>query len=138
MARPAAKELTQRELEVMHVFWGDGDKEAVGKAHPTEMTVADVRDRMAAGGRDLAYTTVATLVRILTEKGFLKQSNDERPFLYRAVRSFEDVSRNILGDLVDRVFRGSREQLLVRLLEQRRLTAAERAAIEAILREKKS
>jgi BlaI family transcriptional regulator, penicillinase repressor len=138
MARPAAKELTQRELEVMHVFWGDGEEETVGKAHPTSFTVGDVRDRMAAEGRELAYTTVATLVRILTEKGFLKQTNDERPFLYRAVRSFEDVSRNILGDLVDRVFRGSREQLLVRLLEQRRLTAAERAAIEAILREKKS
>jgi len=110
----------------------------VGTAHPTDFAVADVRERMAAEGRELAYTTVATLVRILTEKGFLKQINDERPFVYRAVRSFEDVSRNLLGDLVDRVFRGSRQQLLVSLLEQRRLTAAERAAIEAVLREKKA
>lgn len=150
MARPAAKELTQRELEVMHVFWSVGGKVTVGTAHPTsemeptgkgqrmELTIADVRERMAAEGRELAYTTVATLVRILSEKGFLKQTNAERPFVYRAVRSFEDVSRNLLGDLVDRVFRGSRQQLLVSLLEQRRLTAAERAAIEAILREKKA
>jgi BlaI family transcriptional regulator, penicillinase repressor len=126
MARPAAKELTQRELEVMHVFWSCG-----------ESTVADIRDQLSAAGRELAYTTVATLVRILAEKGFLKQTNDERPFLFRPARSFEDVSRSILGDLVDRVFRGSREQLLVRLLEQRRLTAQERAVLEAILREKK-
>jgi len=126
MVRPTAKELTQRELEVMHVFWAAG-----------QSTVADIRDQLAAAGRDLAYTIVATLVRILAEKGFLEQTNSERPFLYQPVRSFEEVSRNIVGDVVQRVFHGSREQLLVRLLEQRGLTAKERAALEAILREKK-
>jgi predicted transcriptional regulator len=125
MVRPTAKELTQRELEVMHVFWKGG-----------RSTVAEIRDRLAAAGRDLAYTTVATLVRILTEKGFLEQTNAERPFQYRPVRSFEEVSRSIVGDLVERVFHGSREQLLVHLLEERRLTAKERAVLEAILREK--
>jgi predicted transcriptional regulator len=126
MVRPPAKELTERELEVMHVFWVAG-----------ESTAAEIRDRLAAAGRNLAYTTVATLVRILAEKGFLEQTNAERPFLYRPLRSFEDVSRSILGDLVERVFRGSREQLLVRLLDGRRLTAKERAVLEAILQEKK-
>ena len=122
MARPPAKELTERELEVMHVFWN------VGLA-----TAAEIRDQLAASGRELAYTTVATLIRILSDKGFLEQTNAERPFQYRPVRSFEDVSRNMLGDLVDRVFRGSREQLLVRLLEERKLTAKERTALEALV-----
>ena len=126
MVRPAAKELTQRELEVMHVFWVAG-----------QSTVAEIRDQLAATGRDLAYTTVATLVRILTEKGFLEQTTTERPFQHRPVRSFEEVSRNIVSDLVERVFHGSREQLLARLLAERRLTAKERAVLEAILREKK-
>jgi BlaI family transcriptional regulator, penicillinase repressor len=126
MARPPAKELTQRELEIMHVFWGGG-----------EATVAQVRDRLAAAGRELAYTTVATLVRILTEKGFLEQTNAERPFRYRPIRSFEEVSGSLLGDVVDRVFQGSREQVLLRLLDQRRLSPEERAALEAILREEK-
>ncbi len=126
MARPAAKELTERELEVMHVFWTAG-----------QSTVAEIRDQLAAAGRDLAYTTVATLVRILAEKGFLEQTTSERPFQFRPVRSFEEVSRSILGDLVERVFHGSREQLLVRLLAERRLTAKERSVLEAILREKK-
>jgi predicted transcriptional regulator len=126
MVRPAAKELTERELEVMHVFWTGG-----------QSTVAEIRSRLAATGRDLAYTTVATLVRILTEKGFVEQTNSERPFQHRSVRDFDEVSRSILGNLVERVFHGSREQLLVRLLAERRLTAKERAVLEAVLREKK-
>jgi BlaI family transcriptional regulator, penicillinase repressor len=120
MARPPARELTERELEVMHVFWN------VGQA-----TAAEIRDQLAAAGRELAYTTVATLIRILSDKGFLEQTNAERPFLYRPLRSFEEVSRNIVGDLIERVFRGSREQLVVRLLEERPLTAKERAILQS-------
>lgn len=124
MARPAAKELTNRELEVMRVFWKRG-----------AITAQQARDELASGGIDLAYTTVATLVRILTDKGFLTQSTSERPFLFVPARSYEEVSRRLLGDLVDRVFEGSRELLLVRLLEQKKLTAKERARLQQVLRE---
>jgi BlaI family transcriptional regulator, penicillinase repressor len=124
MARPAAKELTQRELEVLQVFWQQG-----------ELTPQQARDQLARLGLDRAYTTVATLIRILTEKGFLKQTTAQRPFHYRPARSYEEVSRRLLGDLMERVFRGSREQLLIRLMEQKKLTAKERARIEEILRE---
>ncbi len=122
MARPPAKELTERELEVMHLFWSRG-----------ESTIAEARDSLAESGLDRAYTTVATLVRILLEKGFLKQTNGERPFRHVAARSYEEVSRRLLGEVLDRVFRGSREQLLVRLMEQRSLTAKERARLREIL-----
>ena len=92
---------------------------------------------MAGAGRELAYTTVATLVRILCDKGFLTQTNQERPFTYRPIRSFSEVSGSLVGDLVERLFGGQREQLLLRLLEERKLTAKERAVLEEILREKK-
>jgi predicted transcriptional regulator len=124
MARPAARDLTERELEVMHVYWA-----------ASELTAADARDRLADAGRDLSYPTVANLVRTLHEKGFLRPTNDERPFRYVACRSYEDVSGRLLTDLVSRVFRGSREQLFVRLLDGRRLTTRERAVLEALLRE---
>ncbi len=127
MARPRSKELTERELEVMHVFWS-------GKPHKT-WTIADIRDALEASGRDLAYTTVATLVRILTEKDFLAQTNAERPFHYRSLRSFEDVSQTLLGDLIEKVFGGSREKLLLRLVDQKKLSKRERLVLEAILRE---
>ena len=124
MARPKARELTQRELEVMHACWRLG-----------EPTAADVRDELERHGRDLAYTTVATLVRILCDKGFLEQTSQERPFTYRPIRSFDEVSGNLVWDLVERLFGGKREQLLVRLLDEKKLTAKERAAIEEIWRE---
>ena len=124
MARPAAKDLTERELEVMHIYWEEG-----------EATAAEARDHLARTGLDRAYTTIATLVRILHEKGFLEQTNAERPFRYRPVRSYEDVSSRLLGEVIERVFRGSRERLLVRLVEQRKLTAQERAVLEEILKE---
>jgi BlaI family transcriptional regulator, penicillinase repressor len=124
MARPPAKELTERELEIMHVIWNRG-----------ESTVQEVRDALAAAGLERAYTTVATLVRILHDKSFIEQTNDQRPFRFRAARSYEKVSGSLLRDMLDRVFRGSREQLLVRLVEEKRLTAKERAMLEALLKE---
>lgn len=128
MARPKTKPLTERELEVMHAFWRAADESR-------EATAAEVRDDLAAAGRDLAYTTVATLVRILCDKGFLRQTNEERPFTYRPLRSFDEVSGSLVGDLVERLFGGQREQLLLRLLEERKLTPAERAVLEQILRD---
>jgi len=124
MSRPAAKELTQRELEVMHIFWKHG-----------AMTAAAARDHLASTGRDLTYTTVATLVRLLFDKGFVQALNEERPFVYAPARSHEEVSKRLLNDVLDSVFKGAREQLLVRLFEERPLTEQERAFLQAILKE---
>ena len=127
MARPPARELTERELELMHVFWRHGDQ-----------TAAEVRQRLADDGRELAYTTVATLMRILTEKEFLQQVNRSRPFVYRPIRSFQDVSRRLVNDLVERVFQGSRSQLLVQLLAEHDLSDDTRAQLEQLLAEHSS
>jgi predicted transcriptional regulator len=124
MARPPARDLTERELEVMHVFWQHG-----------EATANEVRERLAADGLDRAYPTIANLVRLLQEKGFLEQTTAERPFRYRPCRSYEEVSGSLLGDVLQRVFHGSREQLLVRLVERQKLTTQERAILQDILKE---
>jgi BlaI family transcriptional regulator, penicillinase repressor len=124
MVRPPAKELTERELEVMHVFWKRG-----------ELTASEARDHLAELGIDRAYVTIANLVRLLVEKRFLEQTSDVRPFQYRPVRAFQDVSRSLVRELVERVFHGSREELLVQVLGQKKLTAKERAVLLQILKE---
>lgn len=128
MARPTARELTERELEVMQIFWTHG-----------EGTAQTTRDRLAASGLDRAYVTVANLIRLLVEKEFLEAVNSERPYVYRPLRSFTDVSGSLIGDLVQRVFRGSRELLLVQILGgQKKLTPQERTLLEQILKDQES
>lgn len=124
MAHAHDPQLTQRELDLMHVYWRHG-----------ALTAQQARDLLAKAGVDLAYVTVANLVRILVEKNCLEATTTERPFEYRARCSFDDISRPLLGDLVKRVFQGSREQLLVQLLGQKRLTRREREVLEDVLRE---
>ncbi|MDA1018382.1 MAG: BlaI/MecI/CopY family transcriptional regulator, partial [Planctomycetota bacterium] len=77
-----------------------------------------------------------TLIRILTEKRFLRQTNQDRPFLYESVRSFDEVSVNLVDDLVKRVFRGSKEKLLISLFgQQEQLSDGDRELLEDFLRE---
>ena len=127
MARPKQKELTERELEVMHVFW----------EHASGLSASDVRDRLEDAGLRRAYPTVANLVRGLCDKGLLSQTNDERPFTFVAAKSHDDIAQSLVSDLVDRVFFGSREKLLVGLLGAKKLTAKERSTLEKLLKESK-
>lgn len=122
MARPKAIELTARELAVMQLFW-----------QHEEASAEQAKDYLVSQGEDLAYVTVANVVRGLADKGYLKQVNAQRPFRYSAVRTFEDVSKRLVGDMVSRVFNGSREALLVQLLNRRKLTQQERDYLQDIL-----
>ncbi len=103
------------------------------------MTAEQARERLAnqkstsGDSADLAYVTVANVVRSLFDKGFLETVNNERPFLYKPLKSFDDVSRTLVSDLVQRLFDGSREQLLVQLFNKRRLTKVERATLQELL-----
>lgn len=124
MARPRTTELTARELAVMQVFWKE-----------PEATAEDAHRHILAAGEDLAYVTVANVVRALVEKQFLKQTNEKRPFTYQAVRSFEQVSNNLVGDLLSRLFAGSRQALLVQLLDRNKLSDSERDYLKQVLAE---
>lgn len=124
MVRPKEKELTQRELEIMHVFWEHG-----------ELSAIQVRDYLENAGLKRAYPTIANIVRALCEKSLLTQTNDERPFTYTSAKSHDDIAKSLVGDLVDRVFFGSREKLLLGMFGSKKLTAKERAALEKLLKE---
>ncbi|MEM7477916.1 MAG: BlaI/MecI/CopY family transcriptional regulator [Planctomycetota bacterium] len=124
MARPRATELTTRELAVMQVFWKE-----------PEASAEDAHQHIRSSGEDLAYVTVANVVRGLVGKQFLEQTNQRRPFTYRALKSFEQVSKNLVGDLVTKLFEGSREAMLVQLLDRRKLSDDERAYLQQVLAE---
>jgi predicted transcriptional regulator len=122
VARPKSKELTERELAVMRHFW---DAE--------EATAEEARTALEESGETLAYATVANVVRGLADKGVLEQINPLRPFRYRAARTFAEVSTSLVGDLVSRLFSGSRQAMLVQLFSDQKLSPQERDYLEQVL-----
>ena len=124
MNRRPAEALTERELEVMHVFWARGQQSA-----------QDARDELESRGRNLTYTTVATLCKILWEKEFLERVGEARPFQFKPAKSFQEVSKHLVSDLIHRVFQGSREQLLLNVIGNKKLSKQKLAMLEDLLRE---
>ncbi len=124
MNRPSAEALTERELEVMHVFWANGQQSA-----------QDARDELEKRGRILTYTTVATLCKILWEKAFLERIGEARPFQFKPSKSFQEVSKHLVSDLIHRVFQGSREQLLLNVIGNKKLSKQKLKMLDELLRE---
>lgn len=115
-SRPAAS-LTKLEGEVMRAVW----------ELPGPVRVRDVVDAVNAR-RDpaLAYTTVQTMLNILTEKGVLGQIRGAgRAYLYEPRVSRDQASGSMLRDLADRMFGGRIEPLLMQLMDQSKLGPSE-------------
>ena len=105
MARPSSRHPTELELEILKILWRDGPAPA-----------RHVRDALT-GFRDLAYTSVVTIMNIMTRKGHLKRRKQGGRYVYSPTISERSVSRKMLSDLVDRVFDGSAVAVMLNLLE---------------------
>lgn len=120
------KPLTEVELELMHSIWELGD-----------CTVKEVQ-KAASRNRELAYTSVATMMKILEQKGFLasRKAEDERAHVYRARLSRADYEATSLRLMADNLFRGDPGSMVMRLLSDTRLSEAELQAIRKLLDER--
>jgi len=98
---------TARELDIVNILWDRGPS-----------TVAEVRDALED---DLAYTTVLTILRVLEEKGHVAHTAEGRAHRYRALVEREAAAGSALRRVTDRLFRGSAEMLLTRLVENEEL-----------------
>lgn len=112
--------LTPLELEIMNALW------EIGPAN-----VQAVQTHMK--GRELAYTTVQTMLNILHRKGKVKRRLRDRAFIYRAVLSRQKAVTQAVGDVLDRFFGGSADSLVLNLVETRHLTAEKLAQIQKLL-----
>lgn len=121
--RPKTPTLTPHELAIMKVVW-----------QRDQATVRDVYETLRER-RQIAYTTVMTMMKILEEKGFLKKSREERAYVYRPSRPRQQVVAAMVRDFVDRVFDGAASGLLVHLARNGKLTKAERQRIRQIIDE---
>lgn len=109
MARPASKHPTELELEILKIIWRIGP--ATGR---------QVRDALE-GFRDLALTSVLTILNVMTRKRYLKRSRGECGYVYSARVTEQSTVGRILADLVDRVFNGSTSALMLNLLKTKNI-----------------
>ena len=121
--RPKTPTLTPQELAIMKVVW-----------QREEATVRDVYETLRER-RQVAYTTVMTMMKILEEKGYLEKSREERAYVYRPSRPRQQVVGAMVRDFVDRVFDGAASGLLLHLARNGKLTKAERQKIRQLIDE---
>jgi BlaI family penicillinase repressor len=100
---------TKLELEIMQVIWREGPSNVAGVQRGLD--------------RELAYTTVQTVLNLLERKGKLTRELQGRAFVYRATVSESKASGHALRDFIDRVFSGSTEDLVMSLVKHKHIDA---------------
>ena len=113
------------QLRIMKVLW---DRK--------EATVSQVLESLPPDA-DLAYTTVATMLRKMDGRGLAAHRVEGRTFIYRAKVGVAEVSRSMADHLVDRLFEGSLTAAVSHLLSTREVSRAELAGLERLIAERK-
>lgn len=100
---PNDLQLSELQLSLMRVLWAQG-----------EATTAQVHESLA--DRQLAYTTVATLLKRLEARGLLRHRRDGRQFVYAPTVSEGAVKRSMVSGLLEKLFSGDRAALVSHLV----------------------
>jgi BlaI family transcriptional regulator, penicillinase repressor len=109
MAEREKDTLTKLELQIMQVIWKQG--------------ASNVSAVQAGLEQQLAYTTVQTMLNILHRKGKLRRRLNGRAYEYSATVTEARASGHAVRDLVDRMFGGSSEELVMSLIKSRQIDA---------------
>ena len=125
MRKQKTHRLGDLQLKIMKVLW-----------QRNECTVGEVFD-IVGKERDLAYTTIATMLRKMEARGLVAHRVDGRTFIYRAAIDAHSITSNMSEHLLDRLFEGSLSDLVSHLLSTREVSRAELAKIEKLIAERK-
>lgn len=109
-------------MEVLHLVW-----------ELERATVADVRERILTS-RNVAYTTVMTVMKNLADKGFLEYEKEGNAYVYFPSRDAEEVRHSLLQGMLRKVFKGSPTALIQTLVKFEDLTENERLEIIDLIR----
>lgn len=126
MARSASKHPTDGELEILQVLW------AHGPATLGEICVALRKERQ------VATTTVATVLKVMQGKGLVKRRKTDRGLSWSALVNREHTASGMIGKLIERVFEGSAQQLVAHLVEDGNLSPADLEEIRMLLLSRES
>ena len=121
MAKSERPKPTDAELAILRVLWERGPSTV------REVTVAIQAER------GTGYTTALKLMQIMTDKGLVQRDDSNRSHVYEAVVPAEVTQRQLVGDLLDRAFGGSAQQLVLQALSGRKASRADLAEIRKLL-----
>ena len=121
MPRSKSEQMTPLELEIMQVLWETGPA-----------TCQTVQRQLK---RELAYTTVQTMLTVLHRKGRVKRILKDKAYVYRSAVSQKKVTGLAVRDLIDRLFGGSAEGLVLNLLQEKHLTPDRLAKLNQLVEE---
>ncbi len=120
------RRLTDVELELMNIVWSLG-----------EATVHSLQERLPSE-RQLAYTSVSTILRILEKKGVLRSRKEGRTHVYIPVLSKEQYERISLEHIIVNVFDKTPSALVRTLVDSQQLSKQDLAAIQKLIEERLS
>jgi BlaI family transcriptional regulator, penicillinase repressor len=120
-----SESLTDLQLSVMKALWQLG-----------EGTVSDVLAVLLAEGKELAPTTVATLLQRLSKQGWVKHKKSGRLFLYRAKVEQEEAAKGMLRRVLSGFFGGNVSALTAQLLESEELSAEDLKELRRLIKGK--
>jgi predicted transcriptional regulator len=134
--------LTKLELQIMQVIWklGAGSTRAANGAASSNSACSvkgacSVKDVQEGLEQQLAYTTVQTMLNILERKGKLRRKLRGRAYVYSATVTEAKASRHAVRDLVDRMFGGSADELVMSLIKSRQIDPTRIAELSRKLEE---
>ncbi len=125
MARPKSQRPTELEFQILKALW-----------QRSPMAVRDVRQALAAAGRELAHTSVITTLNVMARKKYLRRSMQGNACLFEPRITREETTRRMLGDVVDRVFDGSAKAVMLGLFECAELDADELKELRRLIDQK--
>jgi BlaI family transcriptional regulator, penicillinase repressor len=125
MSKARSYRLGDLQLKIMKVLW---DRKEAGVGEVLEALGADA---------DLAYTTVATMLRKMEGRGLVRHVSAGRRFLYRPAVSPAAVTRSMADDILERLFEGRLSDLLSHLLSTREVSREELCELERLIAERK-
>jgi len=114
---------TVSELEILRVLWARGPS-----------TVREVHEELSEK-KALGYTTVLKLLQIMTAKGTVRRNEEQRAHVYEVCQPATETKRQLVGDVLQRVFEGSASELMIHALEGRRTSKKELDELRRLLDE---
>ena len=123
MARPKVSGPTEKELDILAILWQQGPS-----------TVRQINEEMNKQQRT-GYTTTLKLMQIMTDKGLLIRDDSKFQHIFTPAVTEEKTQNQVVGDLLEKVFAGSAEKLVMRALSAKKVSPDELARIKKMLDE---